>query len=176
MTAVRTLLTVVVAAALLGSSLPAVDDARADRTATRLDATATHLSDAAAVLGATDDPVPVGERGASRTLVVTLPRAGFADARADYLSVGGTPTHPDGSTVAYRVAGRPPRRIETSVAFVTGEEPLVLPPGRHRLRLTLVRTANGVGVRVRPVGARSIETDRTRTDRWNGSRSHTPTE
>ena len=67
MTAIRTLLTVVVAAALLGSSLPAVDDARADRTATRLDATATHLSDAAAVLGATDDPVGRVENRATPT-------------------------------------------------------------------------------------------------------------
>lgn len=173
MTAVRTLLTVVVASALLGSSLPAVDDARADRTATRLDATATRLSDAAAALVATDDPVPAGERGASRTLVITLPRAGFADARADYLSVGGTPTRPDRSTVGYRVAGRPPRQVETSVAFVTGEEPLVLPPGHHRLRLTLVRTANGVGVRVRPVGAGRT---RTPTDRRNGSNAHASTE
>lgn len=173
MTAVRTLLTVVVAAALLGSSLPVVDDARADRTATRLDATATRLSDAAAALVATDDPVAVSEHGAGRTLVITLPRAGFTDARADYLSVGGTPTRPDESTVGYRVAGRPPRQVETSVAFVTGEEPLVLPPGRHRLRLTLVGTVNGAGVRVRPVG-----TDRTRTptDRRSESSSRAAAE
>lgn len=165
MTAVRTVLTVAVAAALLGSSLPAVDDARADRTAARLEATATRLSDAAAVLVATDDPVPAGELGASRTLVITLPRAGFADARADYLSIGGMPTGSERSTVGYRVTGRPPRQVETSVTFVTEDGPLVLPPGRHRLRLTLVRTANGVGVRVRPVGAKTARADQRRTDR-----------
>lgn len=150
MTAVRTLLTVLVASALVGASLPAVDDAREQRTAMRLDATATRLSDAAATLVATDDPVPPGERGAARTVVVTVSRAGFAAARADYLSVGGLPGAAAPATIGYRVAGEPPRRVDAAVAFVTGPEPLVLPPGRHRLRLTLVRTPSGVGVRVQP--------------------------
>jgi hypothetical protein len=153
--AVRTLLTVAVAAALVGASLPAIEDVRADRTAARLDATATRLSDVATALVATDDPVPAGERGASRTVAVTLPHADFADARADYLSVGGVPNASSPSTVGYRVAGRPSRRVDAGVTFVTGPEPLVLAPGRHTLRLTLVRTATGVGVRVRPLPRRS---------------------
>jgi hypothetical protein len=166
-TAVRTLLTVVVAAALVGASLPAIDDARADRTAAHLDATATRLSDVATALVATDDPVPAGERGASRTVVVTLPHAGFADARADYLSLGGVPTASSASTVGYRVAGRPARRIDAGVTFVTGPEPLVLAPGRHTLRLTLVRTATGVGVRVRPLSRRPEAANRSRDDDRN---------
>lgn len=148
MTAVRTLLTVLVAAALLGTSLPVVDDARADRTETRLETAAIRLADAAAALVAGDDPVPPDERGASRTVAVTLPRAGFADARAAYLSIGGVPNASAPSTVGYRVAGRPPRRLATDLRFVTGPNPLVLPPGRHVLRLTLVETATTVGVRV----------------------------
>ena len=154
MTAVRTLLTVLVAAALVGASLPAIDEARADRTGARLDATAIRLSDAAAALVATDDPVPLGERGASRTVVVALPHAGFVDARAAYLSIGGLPNASAPAVVGYRVADRPPRRIDTGVSFRTGSDPLVLAPGRHTLRLTLVRTAAGVGVRVRPVSRR----------------------
>lgn len=167
MTAVRTLLTVVVAAALVGASLPAVDDARADRTAARLDATATRLSDAANALVATDDPVPAGERGASRTVVVTLPDAGFADARAEYLSVGGVPNASSPSTIGYRVDGRPPRRVDAGVTFVTGPEPLVLAPGRHTLRLTLVRTTTGVAVRVRPLPRRSDAANRSRVGDGN---------
>jgi hypothetical protein len=147
-TAVRTLLTVVVATALLGASLPAVEEARADRTTARLDATATRLSDAAAALVAADDPVPSGERGASRTVVVALPAGGFADARADYLSVGGLPNDSRPTTVGYRVDGAPPRRLDAGVRFFVGERPLVLPPGRHTLRLTLVRRGGHVGVRV----------------------------
>ena len=170
MTAVRTLLTVVVAAALVGASLPAVEDARTDRTAARLDASATRLSDAANALVATDDPVPAGERGASRTVVVTLPQAGFADARAEYLSVGGVPNASSPSTVGYRVAGRPPRQVDAGVTFVTGPEPLVLAPGRHTLRLTLVRTTTGVGVRVRPLSRRPDAANWSQVDAVNRSR------
>jgi hypothetical protein len=121
----------------------------------RLDATATRLSDAAATLVATDDPVPPGERGAARPIVVTVPRAGFAAARADYLSVGGLPGVTAPATIGYQIAGQPPRRIDAGVTFVTGPEPLVLPPGRHRLRLTLVRIPSGVGVRVQPASRES---------------------
>ncbi|WP_380675471.1 DUF7311 family protein [Salinigranum sp. GCM10025319] len=155
MTAVRTLLTVLVAAALIGASLPAVDEARADRTGARLDAAATRLSDTAAALVASDDPVPLGERGASRTVVVTLPHAGVADARAAYLSIGGLPNASAPSAVGYRVADRPPRQVDAGVTFRTGADPLVLAPGRHTLRLTLVRTATGVAVCVRPVSRRT---------------------
>lgn len=152
MTAIRTLLTVVVAAALLGASLPAVDDARATRTDTRLDATATQVTDVAAALVAADDPVPADEHGASRTVVVTVPSGGFADARADYLSISGLPNASQPTTVGYRVAGQPPRQVDADVRFETGEAPLVLGPGRHTLRLTLVRTSAGTAVRVRVAG------------------------
>lgn len=174
MTAVRTLLTVVVATALLGASLPAVEEARVDRTAARLDATATRLSDAAAALVAADDPVPPGERGASRTVVVVLPAGGVADARADYLSVGGLPNDSRATTVGYRVADGSPRRLEAGVQFFVGERPLVLPPGRHTLRLTLVRRGGHVGVRVHVAGradtGAGARTETTRPTTAGGSR------
>lgn len=152
MTAIRTLLTVAVAAALLGASVPVLEDARVDRTDARLETTAARISEAANALAATDDPVPLGERGASRTLVVTLSGGGFADARAAYLSVGGFPDEPHPTTVGYRVDGREPGQVDAGVRFFTGEKPLVLSPGRHTLRLTLVRTSAGVVVRVAVVG------------------------
>lgn len=161
MTAVRTLLAVLVATALLGASMPAVEDVRTERTAAHLDATATRLVDAAAALVASDDPVPAGTVGAGRTVVVTLPRASVATRTADYLAIGGRPgdPDPDPGTVAYRVAGRAPRRIDARVRFVTdtGPEPLVLGAGRHRLRLTLVRTDAGVGVHVSSAGRRTFK-------------------
>jgi hypothetical protein len=153
-TAVRTVLTVVVAAALVGASMPAVADARVERTTARLDATATRLVDTAAALAASDDPVPAGEQGAARTVVVVLPAAGVADASTGFLSIGGLPNRSAPSTVGYRVDGHRPRQVASPVAFVTGPTPLVLGPGRHRLRLTLVHTATGVGVAVRPVSRR----------------------
>ncbi|AUV81017.1 hypothetical protein C2R22_04530 [Salinigranum rubrum] len=165
MTAVRTLLTVVVATALLGASLPAVEDARTDRTAARLDAAATRLSGVSAALVAADDPVAAGERGAGRTVVVSLPSGGFADARAAYLSIGGLPndSRQPPTTVGYRVADSPPRRLDAGVRFFVGERPLVLPPGRHTLRLTLVRRGGATGVRVSVVGhaGSTRETNRT---------------
>lgn len=148
MTAIRTLLTVVVAAALLGASLPVVEDARVARTDAQLETTAVRVSETATALATADDPVPLGERGASRTLVVTLSSEGFADARADYLSIGGLPNDPHPTTVGYRVDGRAPEQVDAGVRLFTGERPLVLSPGRHTLRLVLVRTSAGVGVRI----------------------------
>lgn len=148
MTAVRTVLTVAVAAALLGASLPVIAEARADRTEAGLESAATRVTDVAADLVATEDPVPAGERGASRTVSVTLPQAGPVTARATYLSIGGGPNVSAPSTIGYRAAGRPPRRLQTAFRFVTGSTPLVLAPGRHVLRLTVVDLPTGVGVRV----------------------------
>jgi hypothetical protein len=147
-TAVRTVLTVLVAAALLGLSLPVIADARVDRTEAGLASTARQVTDAAADLVASDDPVPPGERGASRQVTVTVRPAGIADARVAHLSIGGSPNASAPSTISYRVAGQPPRVMETRFRFLTGSTPLVLPPGRHVLRLTLVTTPAGVGVRV----------------------------
>lgn len=162
MTAVRTLLTVVVAAAILGSSLPVIAEARVDRTESALDATATRVTDAAASLVATEDPVPVTAQGARRTVTVTIPRAGLGDAEVAYFSLGGRPNASAPSTIGYRVADRPPRRIETRHRFLTGSQPLVLSPGRHRLRLTLVHQPEGVWIRVdlrRPSTVRTATPD-----------------
>ena len=148
MSAVRTLLTVVVAAAILGMSLPAMADARADRTEAELDTAAARVTDAVAALVAREDPVPATERGASRTVTVTIPHAGMADAEVAYFSVGGIPDSPAPSTIAYRVADRPPRQVEASVRLLTGSQPLVLAPGRHTLRLTLVARGGQLWVRV----------------------------
>lgn len=176
MTAVRTLLTVIVAAALLGASLPAVDDARTSRSETRLDTAAVRVGEAATALAANEDPVPVGEQGASRTLLVRLPSGSFAEARTAYLSVGGlpnasAPTTP--TTLGYRVAGQPPRQREASVPLFTDAKPLVLGPGTHRLRLTLVRTHAGVGVRIRVVSP--AQPTRTATASATAAPTNTPT-
>jgi hypothetical protein len=146
--AVRTLLTVVVAAAILGMSLPAMADARADRTEAELDTAAARVTDAVAALVAREDPVPATERGASRTVTVTIPHAGMADAEVAYFSLGGVPNASAPSIIGYRVAGRPPRQIESRHRFLTGPQPLVLPPGRHHLRLTLVQQSGGARIRV----------------------------
>jgi hypothetical protein len=148
-----------------------IAEARADRTDSALDATTTRLTDAAATLAATEDPVPATVPGASRTVTVTLPRAGLADAEVSYFSIGGSPGALEPSTVAYRVAGRPPRRVETRVRFLTGPRPLVLSPGRHALRLTLVDQGAGVGVRVTRLHR---STGRTETPDRPGERSDSP--
>ena len=160
MTAVRTLLSVVVAAALLGASLPALDDARTARTEQSMETTATRLAEAATTLASTDDPAPPDAPGARRTLSVTVPSAGLDTARVDYLAVGGTPNTAGPSTLTYRLSGQSTQSVETGVRFVTGPSPLVLPPGRHVLRLTLVRTPRGVGVGVRVVGRERRPTPR----------------
>lgn len=153
MTAVRTLLCVVLAAALLGMSLPALDDARTGRTEQSMETTAIRIAETAETLASTDDPVPPDAPGARRTLSVTVPSAGLDTAHVDFLTIGGTPNASAPSMVGYRLSGRPTRYVEAGVRFVTGPSPLVLSQGRHVLRLRLLRTPRGVAVEVSVVGA-----------------------
>lgn len=76
---IRVVAAVVLAAALVAASLPAVGDARADRTAARLDSATVRIQDAARSLLATDEAV-VGERGARRVVTVRLPARSLTSA------------------------------------------------------------------------------------------------
>lgn len=174
MSAVRTVLAVALATALLASVLPVVEDARTNRTEARLEATVGSVERVAHGLTAREDPVVSG-RPASRVVTVSVPSESLSDAPVRYLSFGGAPeanrsddtTRPDDANrsadptdapatrpanAVYRVGEQPPRRVELDVRLLV-EEPVVLGPGRHRLRLSLVRTTEGVGVRIRPLSA-----------------------
>lgn len=69
---IRVVTAVVLAAALVAASLPAVEEVRTERTAARLDADVERMHDAARSLLATDEAVE-GIRGARRVVRIRLP-------------------------------------------------------------------------------------------------------
>lgn len=144
MTAIRAVLAVALAVALLSVALPLVDEGRVDRSATRLDAATGRLERAARSLLAHEDPTPPGVAGARRLVSVRLPVRSWTSVRAT-LRIDG-----DDDAVAYRLAGRRPHRtVLRGVDLRTPDGPVVFEsPGRHRISLSLIRH-DGVGVVVR---------------------------
>jgi hypothetical protein len=154
---IRVVVTVLLAVALLGVAQPAVDAARAERTATTLTTDVERIERAATSLLDRDDPPPSGVRGARRSLAMRLPKRGVAAAGVEYVVVGGRPRPPSSGsapsnpgappprtadTVTYKLAGRPPAVVRLDgIDLRTANGPIRLgTPGRHRLRLTLVAT------------------------------------
>lgn len=154
MSAVRIALTAVLAVALLGVVLPAVDVGRADRTGTGLDAATERIDRAAARLRATADPTAPDVPGARAVVAVDVPEASWHAAGVAYVAVGGPPGS-DGnrSVVVYRVDGESPRTVTLGAPIRTPTGPVVVrESGEHRLALTLVRDG-GVAISVsRPGG------------------------
>lgn len=70
---VRLVLAAIVAAALLGAAMPAIDDARHDVSATEADRSAQAVADAITELHRSSDPVPRGVPGAKRVVTVEVP-------------------------------------------------------------------------------------------------------
>lgn len=148
---IRVVLVVALSVALLGVALPAIDDARTDRTATRLDATAERLDRAATDLVAREDPVRSDAAGARRIVSVRFRARSPSDAGVDYLSIGGTPDGSGGrDALVYRVRGSTARTVDLGVDLRTPEGPVVFrDAGRHRAALGLIRDDGGLGVVVR---------------------------
>lgn len=148
----RAVLAVVVAVALLGAALPAVDRAGVDRSTSLLAGEAETLARAVERLATGSDPVPAGARGARAVVELRLPGRSWATQPADYLAVGAArrgdpPDGRDGDVVAYRVAGGRERTVRLPAdvraaegdGFAPDDRPLVLAePGRHALALWLV--------------------------------------
>lgn len=144
---VRVALAVLLAAALVGASLPAVEDARVRATDEAARRSTHAVVDAARDLVRGNDPV-LGTAGARRTVEVAVPDRSLARADLAYLAVGGRPNGPaprdtpDGDVIAYRVRGGPERvvRVPADLRVVRNgtvqpdRSPLVL---RGDARLTL---------------------------------------
>jgi len=137
---IRVVLAAALAVALLAASLPAVDDARADRTATALDASLERVERATADLATSEAPTAAGVAGARRVVAVRLPPSSWTSAPVAWLSLGGRPGGPPADVLAYSVADRPPETVDVEgVDLVTPDGPVVLrEPGRHAVALELV--------------------------------------
>lgn len=137
---IRVVAAVVLAAALLAASLPAVADARVDRSAARADLAAGRLEAAARSLLADDDPVAGGD-GARRVVRVRLPTRSLTSARVDRFAIACARA----CAVTYRVAGGPVHRhLLEGLPLATPSGGIALvEPGSHRLVLGLRRGPNG---------------------------------
>lgn len=134
---IRAVLAVALAVALLGVSLPAVEDVAIRRTNEEVRTALARFAGAAERLAATNDPAPGAGTGARTTVTVHVPEPGWGAAPAT-VHVGACPGRADlpaGDRLCWRVDDGTLHRRRTGVAL-RGD--LTLGPGRHRLRLRLV--------------------------------------
>lgn len=150
----RAVLAVALAVALLAASLPAIDRAQHDHADSQVRSQLERLVTVARALAARNDPVPVGNAGATRTLTLRLPARGWRSAGVAYVAIGGVPGNAttdtsDGDVLAWRLTGGPPRVVRVEdIAIHTISDGRVAPDGRplvvresgrHRVELSLVR-------------------------------------
>ncbi|QCJ47570.1 hypothetical protein [Haloprofundus sp. MHR1] len=135
----RFVVSVALAVALVAASLPAVENARADRTTSHLDAELTRVADAARGLIETEDAVGDASLAARRVVTVSVPERSLTAASVDYVELdgGGGPT---GASFGYRLAGREETTYHLAdVPLSTRSGPVRLSDsGTHRLALSLV--------------------------------------
>lgn len=144
----RAVMAVVLATALLATSMPALDAARRDHTAGAVRAELDRFETAVADLQAREEAVPPGTAGARRVVTVSLPARSWTDAGVAYVAFGGSPRDPESvererAEIAWQVRGGPLTKDRIPGAVVEpatgGCEPLVLrESGAHRLALSLV--------------------------------------
>lgn len=142
---VRVVVAVLLAAALLGYALPAVDRAHVSRADALARDELEDLGDATERFATGNAPPPPGVAGASRVVDVRVPRG-------TTLAVG---VGPRGASLAWTRPGRAGwvGRIGTSVAF---DGPLRLrAAGTHRIEFTVVRADAGPQVSVGRVASTS---------------------
>lgn len=145
---IRVVLAIVLTTALLGVSLPAIDDARQDHTETTVRTELQRLERAATNLLDTDDPA---DDGARRVVTVTMPARSWADVGIDSVALGPSRTG-SGGRLTWAVEGgtRRVRRLpEIPIRTVDGDALAINASGRHRLVLSLDEAQNDPVVTVR---------------------------
>lgn len=150
----RLLLAAALSAALLATVLPAVDDARTDRTASSLSVAAERLDRAGRALSLAEDATADPSTAPRRSVAVSVPARSWTAAAVRYFSVGGPPDGDGNRSVVVYAAGDGPRRehrLSVPVPVRTPDGPVVVRgPGRRRVTLTLslVRRPSGPVVTV----------------------------
>lgn len=134
---IRVVLAVVLTTALLGVSLPAIDDARRDHSETTVRTELQRVERAATDLLDTDDPTADGAR---RVVTVHLPTRSWTDAGVDGVTISPSRTG-SGGRFTWTVEGgtRTVRRLpDVPIRTNSHGAPLTLnASGRHRLVLSL---------------------------------------
>lgn len=156
----RVVLAVVLSVALLGVTMPVVEDARAERTSHLAEGELSRLAERTIGLATTEETGPGG--APRRVVTLSLPDGTFAAAPIDYVAIGGIPDcRPSrdtryGDVVAYRLQGGVTRvrqvpvdlRVVTEGRVLDDEDPLLL-RGDARVTLSLVNREAGPTVLVR---------------------------
>lgn len=138
----RTALSVLVAAALLGLALPVVNDARVAHGESQVRTELDNLETAAADLRGTSDPVQPGTRGARLERTLRVPTESWGRAGIERLHVPASANR----SVRWRVRGGGTRTRATTPPLIAPPDGLTIRErGRHRLRLELQRH-NGTAV------------------------------
>lgn len=139
----RAVVAVVLGAALLATTLPAVETAKRQRAAAHVAGEIDRLESAVADLRAREQAA-VGP-GARRVVTVHIPHRDWTHAGVSYVALGGRPADArgdrNGTTFAWRIEGVGERTSHVAgvrVEAATGEGPLVLrDPGTHRVAVEL---------------------------------------
>ncbi|MEF8860939.1 MAG: hypothetical protein V5A40_04175 [Haloarculaceae archaeon] len=148
---IRVALAALLAAALLGVTMPVIGDARSSATDRTLGADLARVGNAAESLAARHDAVRPEAGPARLTVGLVVPERDWGRAPAT-VTVGGDPA---GDSLAWQVGDGPRRSVGVGVELrvwraggpVDGS--LRLGPGRHRLVLSLVRVDGSQVVAVR---------------------------
>lgn len=128
----RVLLAATIAAALLAVSLPAIEAARTDRTAAKLERQADRIESAGVDLLADDE----AEAGARRVVTVSLPAASLTAAGVTRFAF----SCEENCAVSYRVASGESGVRSLPIPLSTPSGPVAFStPGTHRLVLGLAR-------------------------------------
>lgn len=150
---IRTATTVALALAVVGASLPAVEEVRRSHANSRVHAEIDRLEMIAADLAAENEVVP-GQPARAR-LTLTLPRGSWGSSGLATLSIPAGTTEHD---VQWSLVGGTTRKRHLSVRLVGAGEGLRLDaPGRHRLVLELRQRGGRRAVVVtRPTSAEGV--------------------
>lgn len=143
---IRAVLTVALALALVGASMPAIESVRADRTATVLGSGIDDIRRAAAALVDHEAPTETGVSGARRVVTLDLPESSWTAVGVDAVVIrgdDGADSDVSFATVEYTLDTGRTDRVRLDVPLRTPGGPLLLGGGQsneRRLVLTLVRT------------------------------------
>ncbi|WP_224332495.1 DUF7311 family protein [Haloprofundus halobius] len=137
---IRLVVTVALAVVLTAASLPAVDAARDDRTATHLDGELVRVVDAARDLPETEDATSDESLAARRVVSVRIPERSLTNAHVDYVELDGSGGSTARPSLSYRLGGHEEASYRLAEpVFATPGGPLRLSAsGTHRLRLSLL--------------------------------------
>jgi len=142
---IRYVIAVILTLAIIGISLPAVDQVAGDRSESRMRTIATTIEENAVELVRVEEPPPRGVRGPQRVVHVNFPGGGIAWKRVATFRLVPRPDR-NVTVLTYRVEGRPRRSIVLDAVIVNengNAVKLSSPSGSQSYRLRLARSEDG---------------------------------